>query len=422
MMSRTRILRSPAAKRALRSPNYEWAHVLWGPQIPPVAYGSMNYLVWELIQRRNPHDLLLSQFDPEAFKLAEASDCHVVAIDAPRQRSLLAKVSARALASLGVQGDRSSPLVNATAELIRRTQVENVLVWGGMKRIRELRRLLPDHRIAFAQRHYDYPTQWSYYDDCDLLIAQTRGQVRLAFERMRRLTPEVVVIPNGAELDVFRPPSPDERRAARHRLELPEDAFVAIFPSKLALYKGTRYLLSWIRSSALQARHVFFLVVGYAHKSLPARHERELRAGLSDQPNVRWVTGARRAEMPGYYHAADVCLMPGVWREGFSMAATEALAAGLPLIASRAGCYEEIVADGVNGVLCRQEYLERDGLEALLELSADATRVRRMARNARCYAEARLSRERTLQNFIALLENRLGDIEGNLGFPEDLLK
>ena len=99
------------------------------------------------------------------------------------------------------------------------------------------------------------------------------------------------------------------------------------------------------------------------------------------------------------------------------MAAIEALASGLPLIASIAGFYPEVIRDGYNGMLCRQEYLFDDVLTAIQLIMTDREMLRAMSRNARNYAEQRLSREKLLSNFNAFLEGRYGDIDDDLSVP-----
>jgi D-inositol-3-phosphate glycosyltransferase len=55
-------------------------------------------------------------------------------------------------------------------------------------------------------------------------------------------------------------------------------------------------------------------------------------------------------ELPYYYSAADVCIVPSHY-ESFGMVALEALACGTPVVASRVGGLTYIIEDGVNGFL-----------------------------------------------------------------------
>lgn len=394
---------------------WEWAHLNWLAQIPPTEDGSYNHLIWDLMKHRNPRDLLISEYFPNSFHLAKSSDCAVVQIEAPQSfvgQGVASTLLRKTLSHLRF-GNQATPFVREAAAIIQRVGCKRILLWDNIVAAPTLRRLLPDITIAYAQRHYDYPPQITHehYGCCDILVTQTRGQARLAFQRMHRLTSLVVSIPNGAELDLFKPVTLAEKCGLREQLGLPKESLIAIFPSKLAPHKGTRYLREWIGICANRFPNVFFLVVGKLHADLPTHHRRELCSMLEGSSNVKWLKGVARSDMPPLYKAADFCLMPCTWREGFSMAATEALAAGLPLIAPSTGCYSEILRDGYNGLVCRQEYLLMDGLRAIEKLSAEPKLLSVLGRNAREYAMRCLSRDTVLANFEALFEGRYLDID-----------
>lgn len=391
--------------------SWEWVHLNFGVPVPPIYDGSFNYLIWDLLQRRHPRDLLVCEYFPEAVEQAKASECAVAYIERPLERRstyLIRRLWSRARNRLII------PLhVKVAAEVIMASGCNKVLVWDGIDNLPALRQLLPKHILAYSQRHYDYPQTMLHYNECDLLITQTRGQTRLAFERMPRLDPYVVTIPNGVELDIFFPATRGERNLLRRRFNLPNDRLVVIFPSKLAPHKGTRYLLQWIEA----CKDVHFLIVGNLHR-LPVIHKRELEETLNSRSNVTWIRGCSRTEMPDYYRAADVCLMPGLWREGFSMAAIEAMSSGLPLIASKSGFYPEVLRNEYNGFLCRQEYLLQDVMNAICRFQDDPDLLTSMSRNARIYAEKRLAREKVLSNFDAFLDGRYANINDDLSIPE----
>jgi glycosyltransferase involved in cell wall biosynthesis len=55
--------------------------------------------------------------------------------------------------------------------------------------------------------------------------------------------------------------------------------------------------------------------------------------------------------LPEHYSEADVFVFPSVWEEPFGMPLVEAMAAGLPCVATRGGAFPEIVQDGRTGLL-----------------------------------------------------------------------
>ena len=409
---------SPAAQSGPPADGYKWAHLYWGHPVPPIAGGSMNFLIWDIIKRRSPKDLLVCKYFADSFAIARDSGCPVAAIDqdlSARNVSLAERIAWNLRPSQKPK-ILISPFVERAAQVIRESGCKKVVLWSAMKRLPEVRAALPDCTIAFAQRHFDYPPAWAHYRDCDLLITQTSGQTRFAFDRHRWLTPFCVSIPNGAELDVFHPASREEKQALRRGLGIPEKATVVIFPSKMAPHKGSHYLQRMIETTR-QEPGVFFLVVGSMHHALSRPHRKGLEKALLESPNALWKNKITRSEMPDLYRAADVCWMPCLWREGFSMAATEALASGLPVIASRAGFYPEVIFEGYNGYLFDQAGLMAESLAYFRKVRDDAWLLADMSKNARVYAETRLSRGKVLNNFDLFLEERFEEIDGNLDKP-----
>jgi glycosyltransferase involved in cell wall biosynthesis len=66
---------------------------------------------------------------------------------------------------------------------------------------------------------------------------------------------------------------------------------------------------------------------------------------------TRSVGWCSQAELPRYYREADICLVPTIAQDALSITSVEAMAAGIPVIASRIGGLPYTVADGVSGLL-----------------------------------------------------------------------
>jgi len=67
---------------------------------------------------------------------------------------------------------------------------------------------------------------------------------------------------------------------------------------------------------------------------------------------TRSVGWCSQRELPRHYRAADICLVPTIAQDGLSITSVEAMAAGIPVIASRIGGVPYTVSDGVTGLLC----------------------------------------------------------------------
>jgi D-inositol-3-phosphate glycosyltransferase len=160
----------------------------------------------------------------------------------------------------------------------------------------------------------------------------------------------VAVIPCGVDVELFRP-----RAAPPARARLGLDAeHVLLFVGRLTPIKGLETLLralAALRSDGLAAARLTLLVVGGAKgDEAGSGHLRRLAHELGVGAWVDFRGPQPQDVLPDYYAAADLCLMPSRY-ESFGMVALEAMASGVPVIASRAGGLAVTVQDGATGRL-----------------------------------------------------------------------
>ena len=193
-------------------------------------------------------------------------------------------------------------------------------------------------------------------------------------------------VPNGIDVPNESPP---ESRAS---LDLPEGP-LAVCVGQLVMEKDHATLLAaWalVRKSAPTAT-LALLGAGALQSDLEAQAQ---AAGIA--ASVLFL-GARHPSLP-WIRAADLVVQSSV-SEGMPNAVLEAMAAGRPIVATRAGGIPELVEDGVSGLLVPArdpEALAR----AILDLLGDATR--RGALGAR--ARERASREFSVARMVARTE------------------
>jgi glycosyltransferase involved in cell wall biosynthesis len=96
------------------------------------------------------------------------------------------------------------------------------------------------------------------------------------------------------------------------------------------------------------------------------------------------------------YRTADLLVLPSIWQESYGLPVAEAMACGVPVLASASGGVPELIEDGVTGRLVPR--FEIDALtRALRELSAEPARRREMGRAARGRAERLLTWSRSAE-------------------------
>ncbi len=179
---------------------------------------------------------------------------------------------------------------------------------------------------------------------CDGLIVGPAAEVERVAELYGTAAPKIARILNPVDVDVFRP---TDRQAARRRLGLPAGARIAVWHGRVELpKKGLDVLVeSWAELTRRQnAGARVLLLVGDGEDA--SRLETEIRR--RDLDNVVFVNRMIHDphELRTYLGAADVYVIASR-HEGLAVAPIEAMACGLPVVASGAGGMADIVGSGV---------------------------------------------------------------------------
>lgn len=146
----------------------------------------------------------------------------------------------------------------------------------------------------------------------------------------------VPVVGNGIDLDAFRGPQRRGPRGAGARL---------LCVARLAPAKNHALLLRTVARLRESGRDVSLTLVGDGPLR-GALEERARELGISQR--VRFA--GRRTDTPAFYRDCDLFVLLSDY-EGMPMSIIEAMASGLPVVATRAGGVAELVDDGVNGAL-----------------------------------------------------------------------
>lgn len=168
---------------------------------------------------------------------------------------------------------------------------------------------------------------------------------------------------NGVDTGRYAPATPVEREATRAALGLPAERPIALFAGRLAPEKGLADLIAaWAGLPAGPGPRPLLLVCGDG----PLRAELEARARAA---GVEALFAGPQAEMREHLRAADLFALPS-YAEGNSNAMLEAMACGLPALATRVGGTAELL--GAEGAPWLVEPGDVAGLrERLARLLAD---------------------------------------------------
>lgn len=194
----------------------------------------------------------------------------------------------------------------------------------------------------------------------DMVVAATPAE-RADLQWLYELRSDKVrVIPPGVDLEGFHPMP---KATARAKLGVPTDGKLVMFVGRLETLKGIDtliravYLLatsdhSWAADLRVQ------IIGGDVSESLDElggeiAHLLELARELGVQHQIEFLGSRRQSELPAYYGAADVVVMPS-YSESFGMVALEAMACARPVVASRVGGLKYLVRDGETGYHVRE--------------------------------------------------------------------
>ncbi len=163
------------------------------------------------------------------------------------------------------------------------------------------------------------------------------------------------VIPLGVDVDQFHPASVDERAAARQALGVEANEVAILYVGRLSHHAKAHPLpIFRAASEAVRGtgRSVHLILAGWAaHPAVLEAFEAGARAFAA---NVRTsiVDGRDARIRRSVWHAADVFVSPSDnIQETFGLTVIEAMASGLPVVASDWDGYRDMVLDGVTGFL-----------------------------------------------------------------------
>ena len=200
-------------------------------------------------------------------------------------------------------------------------------------------------------------------DNADAVVVSTEQEkediVRLYDGRRRTIE----VIPAGVDLELFQPM---DRIDSKRELGLSEE-HVVLYVGRIEPLKGIDILLQSIALLEGGSNTRLMIVGGSLDGDEELERMREMAEELGLRDRVTFTGSVSQAELPIYYGAADVFVLPSHY-ESFGLVALEAMACGTPVVASRVGGLKTFINHGECGYLipwrCPEPFAQR--IETLL--------------------------------------------------------
>ena len=209
-------------------------------------------------------------------------------------------------------------------------------------------------RIVTRRMDYGIKPGWFshflYGSQVNMVIAISAG-VAKALHAAHIPDASIRVIPSGVNTDQFIPTAA-QRARIRHKYQLDEITRVILMTGALVTRKAHHTLIEAASHIHHSQRHaekrrppVHYLICGDG----PLRQELEDRVHTLGLSSLFHFTGFC-TDLPAHLAAADLFVHVPVW-EGLGVAVIEALAAGLPVVASGVGGIPELITDQETGLL-----------------------------------------------------------------------
>ena len=271
------------------------------------------------------------------------------------------------LASVGQRATVISSLVNTSYDRIRlqNADINPLKLW--------LVRLLDAWTARYLTTHFH---------------AVSEPVKNAAIESLGLPAERITVVERGRS-NRFAGPSAERRRLMRRRLGLNESDDVIISVGRQEYQKGQRYLVEAMEDLARRRPSAVLLVAGGAGRHTRLLESIQRERGLSQ--HVRML--GHRDDVPDLLAGADLFVLPSLY-EGAAGALLEAMAMGLPIVATRIPAIENIVEDGRNALLVERQ-AAAPLAAAMATLLADREQAAAFGRRSREIFEERFTLDRS---------------------------
>jgi D-inositol-3-phosphate glycosyltransferase len=177
---------------------------------------------------------------------------------------------------------------------------------------------------------------------CQRIIASTASESEYLVRLYRASPDKISVIPCGVNLESFRP---IDRDTARRELGLDHQK-VILFVGRMDPLKGLEQLLTATTYMDGQKPPILMIVGGDAESQ--GQVLQQMAMELNIEQRVKFFGSVPQSQLPLFYSAADVCVIPSYY-ESFGMVALESLACGTPIVATNVGGMKNIIRNSEMG-------------------------------------------------------------------------
>jgi glycosyltransferase involved in cell wall biosynthesis len=408
----------------------------WGHIVPPVrSGGSIPIILYELARRITrearplyytrgtflPHHKTVEEIDYRYIPLA-LDKLFLKTLDRlPLRETPLKPRFAGALTYQGYGLQTALSLRHQRADVIH---LINITQFTPLLRFFNPRAIIALHMQCEWLSQLDQSMIRERIRHVDLILGCSNFITDLVRKRFPEFADRCGTVYNGVDLERFRERTPPAVDAPPRKI---------VFVGRISPEKGVHILIQAFGRIAAEYPDLSLDLVGpyeinapslvvpltddpLVHELLPWYSPVQYRAALDKfiTPDIRsrvhFLGNLKQGdELANAYRNGDVCVIPSVWEEPFGIPVVEAMACGVPVIATRGGAFPEIVEHEKTGLL-----VERGNVDelagALRRLLADGKMRRDMGRAGRQRAATCFSWEESARALLAYYRSVRGDL------------
>jgi glycosyltransferase involved in cell wall biosynthesis len=207
---------------------------------------------------------------------------------------------------------------------------------------------------------------------------------------------KIRVLHNGVDVNRFRPLT-GVKDEMRKKLGISKDSSVVLTVRRLVYKNGIDTLIESAKIAVKKNPRLFFLVVG---KGPDFEKVKEKIEELGIQENFRLTGFISDEALPFYYNVADFFVLPSKSGEGLPLVALEAMACGLPVIATNVGGISEVMEEGYGKLVPPNS--PDSFAEAILEFSH--SELSTLKNDLRAIIEQKYSWDRNVEKLVEIYE------------------
>jgi len=219
---------------------------------------------------------------------------------------------------------------------------------------------------------------------------------------------KIAVIPGGVDLERFYPVS--DRMKIRKHLFMPTDHIILFTVRNLVPRMGLENLIHAMKEVVQQVENISLFVGG----SGPLKDDLvDLTRKFNLENHIRFIGFVPEDNLPDYYRASDIFILPTLELEGFGLVTLEALASGVPVLGTPVGGTTEILTKFDPSYISRSSAAEdmTDLIsETCLRFRENPKLWERTSKYCRRFVEQNYSWGRNVDNLESVLFGNLDDL------------